>query len=279
MKHYLQLLLIVLLGLCCGIEEKKSPSPTTTPTWQEVDKGLWLIHLTAPVKSIAGDSKITVLKIDPWQYDFKLVSAKETHEKIKTAKQWAQSKKLIAVINAGMYKQDYLTNTAYMQNGTFINNPTFTKDNTVFAFSNIDSTLPPAQLIDLECQRWDSLKNKYRCFVQGIRMVDCHQHNKWQLQDKKWSMAVLGSDKKGNILFIHTRSPYRVHDMVNMLLKFPIDLYNAMYLEGGPEASFYLDHKGVKVEKFGSYETGFIENDENDHYWEIPNVIGFVKKP
>ena len=92
-------------------------------------------------------------------------------------------------------------------------------------------------------------------------------------------MAVLGQDKSGNILFIHCRSPYPVHDFIDILLKLPLDLYNAMYLEGGPEASFYLDHKGLHVERMGSYETGFTEHDANNRYWEIPNMIGIKKRP
>ena len=51
-----------------------------------------------------------------------------------------------------------------------------------------------------------------------------------------------------------------------------------MYLEGGPEASFYLSHNELMIEKMGSYETGFNENDDNNEFWQIPNVIGITKK-
>jgi hypothetical protein len=51
-----------------------------------------------------------------------------------------------------------------------------------------------------------------------------------------------------------------------------------MYLEGGPEASFYLNHNGIEVKKFGSYETDFNENDDNEGFLEIPNIIGISKK-
>lgn len=253
-------------------------SPAPLAKWKEVDLGLELAEFDAPVRSITGDSRITILRIDPQQYDFCLISAKETHERPKTVRSWVKSKKLIAAINAGMYLKDHLTNTAFMQNNDFVNNPKITADNTIFACNPVDSTVPRVQIIDRECQDWEILKKQYHTFSQGIRMVDCRQQNKWQKQDKIWSMAAIGKDKKGNMLFIISRSPYSVHDFINILLGLPIDLYNAMYLEGGPEASFYLEHKGVKVEKFGSYETGFMENDGNDDFWEIPNVIGIKKR-
>ena len=55
------------------------------------------------------------------------------------------------------------------------------------------------------------------------------------------------------------RCPYLVCDFINILLALPLDINNAMYLEGGSEASFYLNHKGFEVKKFGSYETALMK--------------------
>ena len=83
----------------------------------------------------------------------------------------------------------------------------------------------------------------------------------------------MGIDGKGNALFIHSRTPYRVHDFCQVLLELPLDIRTTCYLEGGPESSFYLKYGALTIESFGSYETGFNETYENEHYWEIPNVI------
>jgi hypothetical protein len=138
--------------------------------------------------------------------------------------------------------------------------------------------VPEFQIIDMKCQNWEILKDKYHSYTQSIRMVDCSQKNRWSQQPKKWSMVVIGKDKKGNTLFIFSRSPYTVHDFIDILLEAPLDIYNLMYLEGGPEASFYLDHNEAKIAKMGSYETDFNENDDNDFFWQVPNVIGITKK-
>ena len=246
-------------------------------TWQ-IDSGLYYAEFESPIKSMIGTSIITILKINPRYYNLVLVSAKETKEENKTAKEWAKAKGLIAVINAGMFQQDHKTNAGYMKNYDFINSGYLNKYNTITAFNRKDTTVPEFQIIDLKCQNWEKLKEKYHSYIQGIRMIDCNQKNKWSQQDRKWSMVVIGMDKQGNALFIFTRSPYSVHDFINILLKLPINIYNAMYLEGGPEASFYLDYNGVEIQKFGSYETWFNENDDNNAYWKIPNVIGIVKK-
>jgi uncharacterized protein YigE (DUF2233 family) len=247
--------------------------------WKKIDTGLYVTSIDSPVKSSVGDSKITILKINPKYYNFKLISAKEKNEPNKTAKEWAKSRNLAAVINAGMFQKDYKTNVGFMKNYDFINSSRLNKYKAVTAFNRKTPEVPEFQIIDLKCQNWNQLKTKYHTFIQGIRMIDCRQKNCWSPQNKKWSMVVIGIDKKGNALFIFSRSPYSVHNFINILLQLPLSIYNAMYLEGGPEASFYLNHNGVEIQRFGSYETGFNLDDGNSSYWPIPNVIGIQKKP
>jgi hypothetical protein len=91
-------------------------------------------------------------------------------------------------------------------------------------------------------------------------------------------MVLFGIDKLGNALLIFTRSPYTIRQFSEILLTLPLQIKNVMYLEGGPEASLYLDTNGKKMERMGSYETGFWENDTNQQFWPLPNVIGIVKK-
>jgi uncharacterized protein YigE (DUF2233 family) len=246
--------------------------------WAEIDTGLFFREFDSPVKSSAGDSKIYILKINPAHYNFTLCSAKENMIENKTAKAWANQKKFIAVINAGMFLSDGKTNTGFMKNFDFVNNDKLSSDNSIIAFNRKDNSVPEFQLIDRECQDWEKLKDKYNSFSQGIRMIDCKQNNKWEQQNKKWSMVSIGTDKQGNVLFIFTRSPYSVHDFIDILLKLPIEIKNAQYLEGGPEASLFVHDNSTTIEKFGSYETGFNENDGNDTFWDLPNVIGITKK-
>jgi hypothetical protein len=87
--------------------------PSIEVSWKKVDDGLFLGEYQSPKKSSFGDSKITILKIDPTKYNFDLFSAKENGEKIRTAKKWGEQKKQIAVINAGMYLSDYASNVGF----------------------------------------------------------------------------------------------------------------------------------------------------------------------
>ncbi|QNK78522.1 phosphodiester glycosidase family protein [Winogradskyella sp. PAMC22761] len=274
MKNVLYVVIAVIIG-CLLLSSRFIEGEII---WKEIDEGLYYTTYNAPIKSSHSDSKIDVLKISSKLYNFNLLSAKEKGGSSKTAKDWSKQENQIAVINAGMYMADHATNVGYMKNFNFVNNGRLNSDNTVAAFNRKTDSVPEFQIIDLTCQDWDVLKTQYNSFSQSIRMMDCNQKNRWSQQSKKWSMVVIGKDKEDNVLFIFSRSPYSVHDFIDILSKSSLNLHNLMYLEGGPEASFYLNHNKTTIEKMGSYETGFNENDNNNQFWRIPNVIGISKK-
>jgi hypothetical protein len=63
-----------------------------------------------------------------------------------------------------------------------------------------------------------------------------------------------------------------------MLKLFPMKLINAIYMEGGPETSLFVNVGETQIEKVGSYVSQTYENDANDHFWKLPNVIGIRLK-
>jgi hypothetical protein len=108
-------------------------------------------------------------------------------------------------------------------------------------------------------------------------MISCKGHNVWRQQPRKWSTAVIGIDEEGWGLFIHVRSPYSTHDLINILLELPLRISRAMYAEGGGEAQLYIRSGDHEYELVGSYGSGFNEN--STHYVSpIPNVIGIGRR-
>ncbi len=89
-------------------------------------------------------------------------------------------------------------------------------------------------------------------------------------------------DHAGRVLFIHVRSPFSTHDLINALLELPIDLQNAMYAEGGPEAQLYVSSGSRQLEFTGSYDSSFnssfSENDAINIAMRVPNVIGVERR-
>lgn len=274
MKQFIFLLL--LLSCIAATSSKKQ-----VIEWNQLETGLEYVSFEAISKSSHGDSKIDVLRINPSFFSFELECMDQKKTGNKKIDQICKENNLIAAINAGMFKLEgnFQTCTGYMKRGNYINNPNLNPSyKNVFAFNSQDTSKKSATLVDITCQDWPTAKSTYTSFSQGIRMVNCEGKATWQASEKKWSMVLLGEDISGNILFIFCRSPYKVLDFTNMLIQSELKIKRLMYLEGGPEASFYLNHSTINVQKMGSYETGFNENDTNHVYWEIPNVIGIRRK-
>lgn len=187
----------------------------------------------------------------------------------KNAKQWSEEEGFLAVTNAGMFDIEHKPVGMAKFNGKVIKRHNVPSYKMVFAIGN------KPRLIDLENEVFE--KERYHSYFQSIRMISSDGRNVWSKQNKKWSVACIAEDEKGNILFIHSRVPYTMHDFINELLNSDLNIKKAMYLEGGPEASLFINFPDLKADHIGSYETGFNENDDNDEFWDLPNVIGIKK--
>ncbi len=251
--------------------------------WQNIEPGLEMATFPAPgeVKPATAAS-IRILRIDPSRFEFRLLNASRMKGgKPLSARQWSRRNELVAAINASMYQRDHMTSVSYMKSGKHVNNTWFSKDKALLAFDPQSSALPPVQILDRDCQDVKQLRKQYQSLVQSIRMVSCDRKNVWaQQKRKKWSVAAIGEDQLGRILFIHSRVPTSVHDLIEHLLKLDtVQLKRAMYVEGGPEAQLFVNAGASKQEFVGTFKNSRPESAGNTIAWPIPNVIGVVRKP
>jgi len=243
--------------------------------WRTLEPGLALGTFATPDRSDPGEPSIHVLRIDPYRFRLRLLNAsREEDGRPLTARRWCKDHDMVAAINASMYQEDYRSSVSLMTAPGHINNPRLSKDRTLLAFDPKGDDVPPVMMIDRGCDDLDALRPRYGTLVQSIRMVSCRRRNVWEQQSRGWSTAAIGVDDGGRVLFIHARSPYTTHDLIEALLALPIGLERAMYAEGGPEAQMFVDHRDSEYEFVGSLETGFNEGDINPGAWPVPNVIG-----
>ena len=253
-----------------------STGDAVTP-WQTLAPGMELRVLTAQTPSPAGDSKITVLRIDPklWQLEFMGIS-RTGEASGHTGREWCEKHKLAAAINAGMFDTDYKTHLGYLGAGDHLNNSRINHYQSVAAFDPRRDSLPRFHIFDLDVPgtTMPGILQEYASAVQNLRLVKRPGSNQWARQGRSWSEAALGEDSAGRILFIFSRSPFSMHDFNRELLAANIGLVAAQHLEGGPEAQLYLRVGQVEMELFGSYETAFREDNANATPWPVPNVLG-----
>lgn len=252
--------------------------PGPTEAWRQADEGLFIGEFASPPAIPGEPSLITVVKVDPAHYHFRLLCASENDRQRLTVKEWSEKFGLTVAFNAGMYQQDGFSSVGFMKNHQHVNNGHLNKNRAVLAFNPVDTGVPPVQIIDRDFQDFESLKPRYRSFVQSIRMISLKQKNVWNPQPEGWNTLAIAVDRDGNVLLIFDESRQPVHQLVETLLSLPLAIVNAMYLEGGPQASLYVNTPGLTLEKYGHLDSLINGSQPLRLAWPIPNVIGLVKK-
>ena len=254
------------------------PKAELDSAWQTLAPGMELRHIPAKAPGPGTNSPIVVLRIDPDLWELSFVGVSNTGETAgHTARGWAEGYKLTAAINAGMFDTDGKTHLGYARSRGQICNASINRYQSVAAF---DPRSPkqhaPFRMFDLDNKSvsMQGILKDYASAVQNLRLIRRPGLNQWGQQQKKWSEAALGEDEKGRILFIFSRAPFSMHDLNRELLAAGIGLVAAQHLEGGPEAQLYVHAGNTELEMFGSFETGFKEDDTNTIPWPVPNVLG-----
>jgi uncharacterized protein YigE (DUF2233 family) len=251
-------------------------------SWKKLDEGLWYSEYQAIRHSKISDSRISVIKINPEKYDLELKIAAQSDSIFKTLPQWCSQESYVFAINAGMYSLSNRNKaTGFMKNGDYVNNPVF-KDafNALLAYNPKTINKPKVRIVDLSNEKYEDFKNDYSCFIQSIRLID-NTGNPiyWSPKSKlSCSMTIAAIDKQNHLVFIFTRSPYTPNEMIDFMLKSDLQITTAMYLEGGPEASFFINLPDTSFGKFGSYVSQTYPTDKNREFRKMPNVIGIKKK-
>jgi hypothetical protein len=230
---------------------------------------------TSPSPSISStSSKINILRIDTKHCELRLLNASNpANGSLLTARGWAAKEGMAAVINAAMYQADYRTSVSHMKSSAHVNNPHISKDKTILVFEPLKKGIPPARIIDRQCDDFDEIRPLYGSAVQSIRMLSCVGGNVWQESEKRWSIVAVATDKPGNVLLIQCTAPHSVHEFVNILRELPLSIDRAMYMEGGGPSQMFIGTAKDTMEFIGDFSSG----GKSVGAAQLPNVLGIKR--
>ena len=246
------------------------PSPcATTPT--KLGPGLLAEQVALTVAPPAGPPCIDLVRADLAQHRLRVLTAAR-EGRSQPAPTWRETFHLIAVINAGMFHSDGKPVALIVEDGVAVSN-----DNKKYlgylAFDPRAPTDAPAIIAGRDCPNFSlaDLRKRYRSIVQSPRLLGCGGEALPWKDTKQYSSAAIGLDRAGRAVFIHARAALTMTELSQALAS--LDLAGALFLEGGPEASLVVRGADGELLRMGSYETGFVENDSNQSFWWLPNVI------
>lgn len=256
------------------------PPPPPEAGWRELEPGLEIGRFHLCDEAAPAPPSLVVVRADPGRFDVTALAASARPDRAaRSARDWARAGDLAVVINAGMFHPDYLRHVGYMVLDGHVNNGVpVASYRSVLAFDPVGDDGPRFVLADLDRTSLDDLRDRYRSLVQNLRMIDADGRNVWEPSERRAATAALGVDRRGRLLFLFDRTPRSTHDLVECLLRSPLDLARAQYLEGGPEAVLFVDAGERPVEFRGSWSPVSGDAVGPELVWPVPNVLGLVRR-
>ncbi|MCR4666597.1 MAG: hypothetical protein K5657_04800 [Desulfovibrio sp.] len=219
---------------------------------------------------------LIIVRIDPSLYHFELVQARFEDKQLRTVKEWAGIKGLDAAINASMFQKDGLTSTGYMRGEKKINNPKMHRRFGAFFVAqprksreNENRALPYADILERDTPKLNDLLGRYGIVIQNFRLISAERKNCWSPAGPRFTVACVGKDGTGAILFIFGTLPSTPYEVAETLLRLPLDIRTTMYVEGGLEAELFVKAGGEASERFLSFLRFFAG---------VPNILGAKKR-
>ena len=233
--------------------------------------GLSASRVALADKPVAGTPCLDVVRADLARYRLRVLTQARDGTP-RTAPGWRDTFELAAVTNAGMFHDTGRPVGLLVENGFAVGT-----DNArlggVLAFDPRSPDDPPALITGRDCDGFDlaALRERYRSLVQASRLLGCDGAPLHWADTKHYSASVIALDRAGRVVFVHARAALTMTELARELGS--LDLAGALFLEGGPEASLVARGSWGSLERMGSYETAFWENDDNRDFWKLPNVI------
>src|SRR5262245_1399747 len=119
--------------------------------WKGLATGIEYAAGRLPESPEIGDGLLHVVRIDPMVVTFEL-GLRSLEGSSRTAGSWADSKGFVAVINAGMYQADGVSNVGFLRYGAHANNPRWNAYQSVLALESpeaiVETRMPRAVILD-----------------------------------------------------------------------------------------------------------------------------------
>jgi len=252
-----------------------APAGGAHESWRALQTGVAYRAFKIPGETSDVAHFLHVVRIDPAAARVMCATASSQRAERRTAGDWCRKVGLAVAINAGMFASDGISNVGYLRSKGHVNNPKWNAYRSVLCLYPSKAGLRTVRWLDREKGLpSQAIAKDYSIVVQNLRLIRSPGRNVWEMGPKRWSEAAVALDRRGRLLFLFSRPPMTMHDFNRFVMSLPLEIDAAMHVEGGPEASLSIHAGGVDVDLYGSHETGFMENDSNDHQWQIPNVLG-----
>lgn len=262
---------------CSGGQDAAQPSVPPTVVDVVPPAGITIERVVASLapSGAARRHPITIVRFDLTRFRPVLLTARDDGGQ-RTLDRWVHDASLVAAINAAMYEPDGRASGLCVHRG-LEEGP----DDPLFGgFYLLDPIMPSTTsfaMMGRDCPGFDlpTLRAAWGSIVATYRLLDCEGHPIAWVDPDRYSAAAIGTDREGRLVMVHSRTPYRMRELAEMLGASSLGFTQLFFVEGGPEATLIVEAGELHVREVGlrrDLPDGV--EPEHDVLYALPNVLG-----
>lgn len=240
-------------------------------TWQTIGKGLEFTRLEVLAKKEVVES-LAVVRIDPNLNSFRIY-----HGPPRRLQTWQEVTEAVVLFNGSYFTKDWQPCGLVVSDGKLYGPRRNEAMRGMFVAEprGMSPDLPRATILDLVANPVDIAKLPW---TQGLMSFPLLLDSRGRIRVKKTDLqsqrTVIATDRKGNILVIHTAGDYfTLYELAKFLKASSLEIDAALNLDGGAKAQL-----AVKTPEFSLVVPSSLEQSARDFFDEkaslLPTVIG-----
>lgn len=269
-----------LASACSGGEGRTEPPRDPAPVARDgtPPAGITIERITASLapSGAARRHPITIVRFDLAHFRPVLLTARDDGGS-RPLDRWVREANLVAGINAAMYEPDGRPSGLCVRRGVE-ESPDDARYGGFYVLDPVAPVAPSAfAMMGRDCAGFDlpGVRAAWGTVVATYRLLDCEGHPIAWIDPDRYSAAAIGIDREGRLALVHSRTPYRMRELAEMLGESSLGFTQLFFVEGGPEATLIVEAGELHVREVG-LRRDLPDGVEPDHdlLYALPNVLG-----
>jgi hypothetical protein len=243
------------------------------PRWKGLRPGLEFATLSGDPYCRRGSSQIAVLRIDPARAPVRVRHfGLQPGGKPMDAVEWRKLTGADAVFNAGQFLPDWTYMGVLVCGGQVVSSrvhPTFKAALVAGPLEGAER----AHVVDLEHEPLDLDRLRWREVAQSFMLFDRAGKIRVRSSDHIANRTVVGEDKSGRLVVFISEGAYTLEDFAHLVQKFPLQVVQAMCMDGGSEAQLSVNAGSFRYNCIGGVTGDPEPGDDPSERVPLPAVI------